>query len=95
MKNTKVAEWDSLEPLAPAYALVANVDLVVIRWPGEEDASVLYGRCLHRGALLAEHILYGRDHRPYLTHFIATVEKRPGTSRSRPRSRSISPIRHE
>ena len=33
---------------------------------------------------LAEHILYGRDHRPYLTHFIATVEKRPGTSRRRP-----------
>ena len=54
MTNAKVANWDDLEPLAPAYALVANVDLVVIRWPGEEVASVLYGRCLHRGALLAD-----------------------------------------
>jgi hypothetical protein len=35
------------------------------------------------GAWLANHILYGRDHRPYLTHFVATVQKRPGTSRRR------------
>ena len=49
MKNAKVADWDALEPLTPAYALVANVDLVVIRSPSEEEASVLYGRCLHRG----------------------------------------------
>ncbi len=61
MKNTKVAEWDHLEPLAPAYALVANVDLVVIRWPDEEEASVLYGRCLHRGALLADGRINGED----------------------------------
>jgi len=34
------------------YALVAGVDLVVIRH--DERVSVLYGRCLHRGALLAD-----------------------------------------
>jgi phenylpropionate dioxygenase-like ring-hydroxylating dioxygenase large terminal subunit len=34
--------------------LVANVDLVVIRWPDEQKVSVLYGRCQHRGALLAD-----------------------------------------
>ncbi len=50
MKKAKVADWDNLEPLTPAYALVANVDLVVIRSPGEDEATVLYGRCLHRGA---------------------------------------------
>jgi glutamate synthase domain-containing protein 2 len=54
MRRTQVAVWDELEPLQPAYALVANVDLVVIRWKDEEQASVLYGRCLHRGALLSD-----------------------------------------
>ncbi|MCP3981678.1 MAG: Rieske 2Fe-2S domain-containing protein [bacterium] len=54
MNKVKVAEWSELAPLAPAHALVANVDLVVIRWPDEENASVLYGRCLHRGALLSD-----------------------------------------
>lgn len=61
MKNAKVADWDALEPLTPAYALVANVDLVVIRSPSEEEASVLYGRCLHRGALLADGRIEGED----------------------------------
>ena len=41
------------------------------------------GAWLAKNRWLAEHILYGRDHRPYLTHFIVTVEKRPGTSRRR------------
>ncbi|QDU84775.1 Glutamate synthase [NADPH] large chain [Planctomycetes bacterium Pla163] len=36
----------------PAYALVAGVDLVVVRLG--DDISVLYGRCLHRGALMAD-----------------------------------------
>ena len=48
----KVAAWSSLEERKPAYALVANVDLVVIRYG--DEVSVLYGRCLHRGALLAD-----------------------------------------
>ncbi|MCH8162303.1 MAG: Rieske 2Fe-2S domain-containing protein, partial [Chloroflexi bacterium] len=61
MTNAKVADWDDLEPLAPAYALVANVDLVVIRWPDEEQATVLYGRCLHRGALLSDGKIVGED----------------------------------
>ena len=34
----------------PQYALVAQVDLVVVRWG--DRVSVYYGRCLHRGALL-------------------------------------------
>ena len=54
MKKVKVAGWDEIEPEKPAYALVSNVDLVVIRWKDEEQASVLYGRCLHRGALLSD-----------------------------------------
>ncbi len=54
-----VARWDELEDRAPAYALVANVDLVVVRV--DDAASVLYGRCLHRGALLADGRVVGDD----------------------------------
>ena len=61
MNKVKVADWTTLEPEQPAYALVANVDLVVIRWAGEEQASVLYGRCLHRGALLADGHIDGHN----------------------------------
>ena len=60
MRKTAVARWDELKPEQPAHALVANVDLVVIRrepkddHAGEHAVSVLYGRCLHRGALMAD-----------------------------------------
>ena len=39
--------------------LVGNTDLVVIRH--EENVSVLYGRCLHRGALLADGSIVGQN----------------------------------
>ncbi|MDJ0753504.1 MAG: glutamate synthase-related protein [Ardenticatenaceae bacterium] len=52
VQPAKVAIWSELEDRQPAYALVANVDLVVIRY--DREVSVLYGRCLHRGALLAD-----------------------------------------
>ena len=38
---------------APAYALVGEVDLVVVRYD-DQGSPVLYGRCLHRGALLSD-----------------------------------------
>jgi glutamate synthase domain-containing protein 2 len=52
MNKVAVAEWSQLEDRVPAYALVGNVDLVVIRY--DEKVSVLFGRCHHRGALLAD-----------------------------------------
>ncbi len=54
MNKTTIAVWSDLEPQKPAYALVADVDLVVVRWENEEQVSVLYGRCAHRGALMAD-----------------------------------------
>ena len=48
------------------------------------DRASWSGTWLAEHRWLAEHIFYGRDHHPYLTHFIATVEKRSGTSRRRP-----------
>ena len=54
MKKVKIAGFAELQPARPAYALVSNVDLVIIRWKDEEQVSVLYGRCLHRGALMSD-----------------------------------------
>jgi len=54
MQKTTVAAYSELAPLEPAYAVVAGVDLVVVRWADEEQVSVLYGRCAHRGALMSD-----------------------------------------
>ena len=54
MSKVAVASWPDLKPLDPSYALAAGVDLVIIRWPDGEQVSVLYGRCAHRGALMAD-----------------------------------------
>ena len=57
MNKISVARWDDLEDRQPTYALVADVDLVVTRFG--DAVSVLYGRCLHRGALLADGFVRG------------------------------------
>jgi glutamate synthase domain-containing protein 2 len=53
----KVAEWSALPDREPAYALVEGVDLVLVRYG--DRVSALYGRCLHRGALLADGYVEG------------------------------------
>ncbi len=67
---TPVARWSELADRIPQAARVGDVDLVVIRY--DDQVSVLYGRCHHRGALLADgHIdgdnlicgLHGWDYR--------------------------------
>ncbi len=52
MNKVKIKDWDGLKDREPEYALVGDVDLVVTRF--DDAVSVLYGRCLHRGALLAD-----------------------------------------
>mgnify|MGYP005841460305 CR=1 FL=1 len=68
--KTKVATWSQLKDRQPEYALVSDTDLIVIRY--DDEVSVLYGRCHHRGALLSDgHIdgdnlicgLHGWDYR--------------------------------
>lgn len=58
-KPQKIAVWSQLPDRKPRYALMANVDLVVIRH--DENVSVFYGRCLHRGALLADGYIDGHN----------------------------------
>ena len=52
MNALPIYSLDKLDDRVPAYALVADVDLVVIRY--DDEVSVLYGRCAHRGALMAD-----------------------------------------
>ena len=59
MTPQPVASWDTLADRTPAYALVHEVDLVVVRW--DDDVSVFYGRCLHRGALMSDGFVRGRN----------------------------------
>jgi glutamate synthase domain-containing protein 2 len=52
MKKTAIINWDELADRRPAGALVAGVDLVIVRY--DDEVSVLYGRCAHRGALMVD-----------------------------------------
>ncbi len=56
MNKVAITEFafSDLKPLEPTYALIADVDLVVVRLKDEDQVSVLYGRCAHRGALMAD-----------------------------------------
>lgn len=55
----RIATWSGIPHRRPTYALAAGVDLVVIR--DGDKLSVLYGRCVHRGSLLADGFLRGDD----------------------------------
>jgi glutamate synthase domain-containing protein 2/nitrite reductase/ring-hydroxylating ferredoxin subunit len=57
MQPLRIAEWDEVADRVPRGALVSNVDLVVVRF--DDNHSVLYGRCLHRGALLSDGTVQG------------------------------------
>lgn len=59
MTPQSVAKLSELNDREPAYALVGEVDLVVVRW--DDDVSVFYGRCLHRGALMSDGMVRGRN----------------------------------
>ncbi|HCI71915.1 MAG TPA: glutamate synthase, partial [Balneola sp.] len=59
MLPKSILKWDDLEQLIPAYALVSNVDLVIVRYG--DEVSVLFGRCHHRGALLADGHIDGEN----------------------------------
>ena len=58
-QTIKVATWSELKDRQPAYALAGEVDLVVIRY--DEQVSVLFGRCLHRAALMSDGHVEGNN----------------------------------
>ena len=53
MKNpVAIAKISELKNKKPVHALVNGLDLVIVKF--DEEVSVLYGRCLHRGALMSD-----------------------------------------
>ncbi len=52
MDKVAIHSWTELQDREPAHALVAEVDLVLVRY--DDRVTVLYGRCAHRGALMAD-----------------------------------------
>ena len=59
MNKVAVATYSELPDRDPQYALVGEVDLVIVRF--DDDVSVFYGRCLHRGALMSDGFVRGND----------------------------------
>ena len=59
MNKISIAKVDNLQDRVPEYALVANVDLVIIFY--DNNVSVLYGRCAHRGALMSDGFIQNDD----------------------------------
>ena len=55
----RITTWSDLGDREPTHARAAGVDLVVIRY--DDEVSVLYGRCLHRGVLLGDGHVEGED----------------------------------
>lgn len=49
---TKIFQVSKLKNKEPEHALVNGLDLVIVKF--DDDISVLYGRCLHRGALMSD-----------------------------------------
>ncbi len=58
-KPIAITEVKSLENKKPVHALVNGLDLVIIKF--DDDISVLYGRCLHRGALMSDGHIDGHN----------------------------------
>ena len=59
MKKIRIASLDQLKDRRPHHALLSNLDLVIV--PYDDQVSVLYGRCLHRGAMLADGHIEGEN----------------------------------
>ena len=59
MQKVAIAKLTELEDRKPAYAISGEVDLVVVRI--DDDVSVFYGRCLHRGALMSDGFVRGKN----------------------------------
>jgi glutamate synthase domain-containing protein 2 len=55
----KLCNYTDLEIKKPTHFQVNGLDLVVVRY--DETVSVLYGRCLHRGALMSDGHISGHN----------------------------------
>ncbi len=54
-----IAKISDLINKEPVHALINGLDLVIVKF--DEEISVLYGRCLHRGALMSDGHVVGNN----------------------------------
>lgn len=59
MNRIQLRTYNNLKDRTPEHHQINGLDLVVIRY--DEQVSVLYGRCLHRGALMADGHIEGNN----------------------------------
>jgi len=59
MTPQAIAFLSELKDREPTYALVEDIDLVITRW--DDQLSVFFGRCLHRGALMCDGYVRGEN----------------------------------
>jgi glutamate synthase domain-containing protein 2 len=52
VRAREIARWSEVPDRRPVGVLVGDIDLVIVRF--DDNHSVLYGRCMHRGAHLAD-----------------------------------------
>ncbi len=52
MTHTKTLKFSELKDKIPAHHQINGLDLVLVKYSGK--VSVMYGRCLHRGALMSD-----------------------------------------
>ncbi|MCZ4409126.1 glutamate synthase-related protein [Cryomorphaceae bacterium 1068] len=55
----ELIQFQELKDREPHHALIKGLDLVVLKY--DDNVSVLYGRCLHRGALMADGHVEGHN----------------------------------
>lgn len=59
IRPVKIYEVSKLEDRVPTYASLHDLDLVLVAY--DSQFSVLYGRCLHRGAIMADGHIEGHN----------------------------------
>jgi glutamate synthase domain-containing protein 2/nitrite reductase/ring-hydroxylating ferredoxin subunit len=59
MKKLKLVAFDQIEDKTPHHQQMNGLDLVLVKY--DNNISVLYGRCLHRGALMADGHIDGHN----------------------------------
>ncbi|MCI5056362.1 MAG: glutamate synthase-related protein [Flavobacteriales bacterium] len=59
MNLKPIIKLSQIEDRIPKHGLVSDIDLVIIKY--DNNFSILYGRCLHRGALMADGHIEGAN----------------------------------
>jgi glutamate synthase domain-containing protein 2 len=59
MNKIKLCTFEELQEKIPTHKIINDLDLVIIKYA--YNVSVLYGRCLHRGALMSDGHIEGNN----------------------------------